>query len=183
MLKTFIRFFTIADYEDEELWLRYKHREGWKLVSMTPPCFYHFESCEPEDVIYRMDFKNNTQTPEYMQMISDFGWEYVNESLGWLYFRKPSSEAESEEDGELFSDDESRVDLVIQVAKKRLWPLVIVFLCCVMPGLLNTMNGLYSGFYEKFFTIFFGTMFVIYVFLIVYCGFKLRNIKSRYTNK
>ncbi|MBQ1690677.1 MAG: DUF2812 domain-containing protein, partial [Firmicutes bacterium] len=77
MLKTFIRFFTIADYEDEELWLRYKHREGWKLVSMTPPCFYHFESCEPEDVIYRMDFKNNTQTPEYMQMISDFGWEYV----------------------------------------------------------------------------------------------------------
>ena len=51
MRKTFIRFFTIADYEDEEVWLRRQHQNGWKLVKLIVPCFYIFESCEPEDVI------------------------------------------------------------------------------------------------------------------------------------
>lgn len=54
-----IRFFTIADYEDEEIWLRVQHKKGWKLVKTIIPCFYIFEKCEPEDVIYRLDFKNN----------------------------------------------------------------------------------------------------------------------------
>lgn len=39
-----IRFFTIADYIEEEIWLRKMHNEGWKLVKMVPPCFYKFEN-------------------------------------------------------------------------------------------------------------------------------------------
>ena len=31
MRKTMLRFFTIADYEEEELWLREQHRSGWRL--------------------------------------------------------------------------------------------------------------------------------------------------------
>ena len=57
MRKKFIRFFTIADYKEEERWLREQHKQGWKLVRMTVPCFYTFESCEPQDVIYRLDYK------------------------------------------------------------------------------------------------------------------------------
>ena len=182
MRKTFTRYFTIADYEDEELWLREMHREGWKLVDMTVPCFFHFESCEPEDVIYRLDFKNNAENPEYMQMVSDFGWEYVSKCTGWLYFRKPASEAEFEEDEELFSDNESRVELVTKIVKTRLWPLVFIFLCCVLPNVLNSLNGLYDGFCGTFFTTFFGIMFVIYVVLILHCGFKLKKIRSKYEN-
>ena len=34
--KTVIRFFTIADYEDEEIWLHNQHMSGWKLVKMIP---------------------------------------------------------------------------------------------------------------------------------------------------
>ena len=30
--KTLVRFFTIADYEEEEIWLREQHKNGWKLV-------------------------------------------------------------------------------------------------------------------------------------------------------
>ena len=69
MNKTVIRFFTIADYEEEEIWLRKQHRSGWKLTGMTPPCIYRFESCEPEDVIYRLDFRNNERPEDYMQMM------------------------------------------------------------------------------------------------------------------
>ena len=31
MDKTVIRSFTIADFEEEEIWLREKHKSGWKL--------------------------------------------------------------------------------------------------------------------------------------------------------
>ena len=58
MTKTVTRFFTIADFIEEEKWLREMHNQGWKLSKMTPPCFFTFESCEPEDVIYRLDFRD-----------------------------------------------------------------------------------------------------------------------------
>ena len=55
--KTVIRFFTIADYEDEEIWLHNQHMNGWKLVKMIPPCFFIFEKCTPAEVAYRLDYK------------------------------------------------------------------------------------------------------------------------------
>ena len=88
MSKTMIRFFTIADYEDEEIWLRKQHQSGLKLVKTILPCFYIFEPCEPQDVIYRLDYKNSGQTEEYMQMLRDFGWEYFENCCGWLYFSR-----------------------------------------------------------------------------------------------
>ena len=42
--KTMIRFFTIADYEEEEIWLHEQHKNGWKLHKMIPPCLYILES-------------------------------------------------------------------------------------------------------------------------------------------
>ena len=182
MSKIKIRFFTIADYEEEEIWLRKQHQSGWKIVNLIPPCIYVFEECQPKDVIYRMDYKNSEQTAEYMQMLKDFGWEYFAHCLGWLYFRKPAEEAESEQDGELFSDNTSRVDLVSHVVKTRLIPLAIIFLCCVLPNFVRVTTGTdgSTGGLHLLFSIIFGLMFVIYVFLIVYCGTKLRKLKMKY---
>ena len=108
MNKTEIKVFTIADYEEEEIWLRQQHQKGWKIMKMIPPCFYIFESCEPEDVIYRLDFRNREQSGEYLQMVKDFGWEYVGQCVGWLYFRKKADEAQTAEESELFSDNPSK---------------------------------------------------------------------------
>ena len=180
MRKTMTRVFTIADYEEEEIWLREQHKNGWKLVNMTVPCFYTFESCEPEDVIYRLDFKNMDQSEEYMQMLKDFGWEYFDQCMGWLYFRKPAGAAESEEEGELFSDNESRVNLVSHVMKTRLLPLAIIFLCCVIPNFVKFVSGAYVGYAGMFLGILFAVLFVIYVVLLVHCGTKLRRIRNKY---
>ena len=46
-----IRFFTIADYEEEEIWLHNQHKSGWKLVNMFPPCFFYFEKCMPLGIV------------------------------------------------------------------------------------------------------------------------------------
>lgn len=49
-------FFTIAEYEQEQEWLAKQHRTGWKLRSAVIPCFYTFERCTPEDVVYQLDY-------------------------------------------------------------------------------------------------------------------------------
>lgn len=180
MRKTVIRFYTIADFEEEEIWLRNMHGKGWKIVSVTLPCFYHFESCEPEDVIYRLDCKNSEQTPDYMQMLSDFGWENFEECTGWLYFRKPAKDVQTQEDGELFSDRESKTDFVKNIVITRLLPLEVIFLCCVAPNFVRYFSGNSIGVAGKLLTVFFGIMFVLYSFLITYCGIKLAKLRKKY---
>ena len=182
MRKTFIRFFTIADYEEEEIWLRELHRCGWKMVDFKPPMFYICESCEPEDVVYRLDFKNNTQTGEYMQMLRDFGWDCYFSFFGWLYFRKPADVYGEEGEDELFSDNESRVDMAEQVYRKRLIPITLIFLCCVIPNLVNAINGV-MGVFSGILGAFFGAMFAWYLFVVIHCASKLNRIREKYQDR
>ena len=39
------KYFTIAQYEQEQDYLSEMHRNGWKLVKITYPGFYFFEEC------------------------------------------------------------------------------------------------------------------------------------------
>jgi hypothetical protein len=174
-----IRFFTIADYEEEELWLRSQHQNGWKLVKMIPPCFYTFEQCQPEDVIYRLDFKNADVTGDYMQMYSDFGWEYIGKCVGWLYFCKPASQVDADKEGELFSDNESKVDMLQHIIRARMLPILVIFLCCVLPQSMRALNGDDS----VGFLIVWLLLLAIYLFLLLHCGLKLRSLKRNYANR
>ena len=40
--KTVIRFFTVADYEEEEGWLHNQHKNGWKLSKNDSAMLLHF---------------------------------------------------------------------------------------------------------------------------------------------
>lgn len=55
-LKKEIRWFSIMEYEKEENYLSKRHLEGWKFKSVTFPGLYTFERCEPEKVIYQLDY-------------------------------------------------------------------------------------------------------------------------------
>ena len=178
MRKTYIRFFTIADYEEEETWLRSQHQRGWKLVKTVAPCFFIFEQCQPEDVVYRLDYRNWRETPEYLQIFHDYGWQYFNRCMGWLYFRKPMSETDTERDGEIFSDGASRVKMVRQIVMTRMLPLLIIFFACLLPNFIRSVSESYP--LSNVFTFLFSALIVIYVFLIVYCGVKLGKLRSKY---
>jgi hypothetical protein len=174
--KVKIRFFTIADYIEEEQWLRAQHQKGWKFVKMMPPCFYTFEQCQPEDVIYRLDFKNEGAADDYMQMYADFGWEYAGNCVGWLYFRKAASQVDGETEGELFSDNESKGNMIRHILRARMLPILIVFLCCVIPQTKRSLNG--EG--GVGFLIFMLVILALYLFLLLHCGLKLLRMKREY---
>ncbi len=179
MSKTKLHFFTIADYEEEERWLREQHKQGLRLVKLIPPCFYVFEECTPEDVVYRLDYKNGTPSGEYLQMFRDYGWEPCGSCVGWMYFRKPASEMEAENDAEIFSDDSSRVELIQHVMKTRMLPILAIFLLCVVPNWLNCLPGV-GVTANLFFGIIFSVLMVLYVFLLLYCGRKLTLLHRKY---
>lgn len=178
MTETVCRFFTIADYIEEEKWLREQHRAGRKLVGIRLPCFYIFESCEPEDVIYRLDYKNSDYSEEYLGMYRDFGWEFFARCAGWLYFRKPAAAAETEGDGELFSDNASRLDMITHIVKTRLLPVTVLFLGCTLPNMLRVLCGSMPGIAGMILMCICSALVFANMFLLIYCGVKLSRIRA-----
>lgn len=176
--KTMVRFFTIADYEEEERWLSARHQSGWKLTRIIPPCFYIFEECEPQHVVYRLDYKNNSEDREYFQLFSDYGWEYFASFAGWLYFRKPASEADTQQDMKIFSDDASRIEMINQILKTRLLPLVIVLFCCLVPSCIQSARETEP--LATVLTVIFSIFTLLYAYLSLHCGIKLQKLKDRY---
>lgn len=140
--KKVLKYFTIMQYKAEEDYLRSMHQSGWKLVKISGFCVYHFEQCEPIDMIYRLDYNKDgiEHKDEYVQMFHDCGWEYLQDYVGYSYFRKPTNNENSNDD--IFCDDESRLEMMSRIFKGRLIPLLILFFTVVIPQFaLNIYNG------------------------------------------
>jgi hypothetical protein len=180
--KTEIRVFTIADYEEEEVWLREQHRQGWKLVSTNLPVFYHFVRCEPEDVVYRLDYKNSKEDRSYMQMFEDYGWEYFNDCIGWLYFRKPAADMDSDMEEEIFSDNESKLEFLNHIIKTRMIPLLIIFFLCLLPQWLNVIDRSMDAGIDVVLFVIFSLLMLIYLYLFIHCGRKMLKLRKKYKN-
>lgn len=136
------RYYTIMEYDKEERYLQKRHSEGWRFLEVTGIGMYHFEKCEPEGVIYQLDYNQEGigDRGEYIQMFSDCGWEHVTDYVGYSYFRKPVSDMTAEE--EIFNDDNSKLEMIQRIFKGRMIPLFIVFflyliLQFVLPNLFE----------------------------------------------
>lgn len=140
------KYFTIAEYEKEQYYLRMMHKSGWKFVKIGGFCVYHFEKCTPEDVIYQLDYNEDglRNKEEYVKLFNDCGWEYLQDYVGYSYFRKPVSETNSEE--EIFCDDDSRLQMMERVFRGRVITLLILFFCILIPQFINNLLNLHSYF-------------------------------------
>lgn len=173
--KTEIHYFTIMEHEKEQEYLRKMHKEGWKFTGVNMLGVYHFEKCEPEDVVYQLDYNQEglAHKSEYVQMFEDCGWEYLTDLAGYSYFRKPASEMKEEEG--IFCDERSRVDMMNRVFRGRLLPLLIIFIGIIIPQLFlqASMNGLESPLFIMFFV-----LLLLYVGIFAYFGFQYWNMKK-----
>lgn len=144
------KFFSIAEQEKEQDFLRQMHRAGWKLVRVGGLCVYHFVPCEPEDVVYQLDYnpEGRAHRAEYLQMFRDCGWEYLQDYLGYAYFRKPAAAMRGEEE-EIFSDEASRLQMLRHVFRWRVIPLGLLLLLALVPlyvgALCDRAYGIAAG--------------------------------------
>jgi len=156
-----LAFFAITEYEKEQKWLHKQHLKGWKLIHTVLPCFYIFEKCQPEDVIYQLDYNQDSDAhkDEYIKMFSDCGWEYITKMAGYTYFRKPLSQM-SDKDEQIFCDNESRIDMMYRVCRGKMIPL-IAYLCLMIP--LLYVQYYYNEWINK---IAFGILLVLFILCV-----------------
>lgn len=176
--RTEFRWFSVPEWKKEEQYLRERHKAGWRFTDVTFPGFYHFEACEPEDVIYQLDYNQDglAHKDEYVQMFQDCGWEYLLDFVGYSYFRKPVSEM-CDENEEIFCDDLSRLDMIRRTFKGRVLPLVVLFCCIIVPQLLMQFN--LDRMINK---VLFGcyiVLFVVYLLLFMQFGYQYWKLKKR----
>lgn len=141
---------------------------------------YHFERCEPEDVIYQLDYNKDgiTYKDEYVQIFRDCGWDYLQDYFGYSYFRKAASEMNGDE--RIFCDDSSRLDMMKRVFKGRMIPLIIIFLCIIIPQTISqiSLQNHDDDLLRKILTGTFITLGVIYLSMFLSFGiqfWKYRN--------
>ena len=106
--------------EKEEAWLSAMAREGWHLKELRLPGNYTFQSGNPREDHYRMDFitdRKNYQT--YLQLFNDAGWEHLGELGGWQYFRM---RGDGKDIPEIYTDKDSKVQKY-----QRLFAYLIIF--------------------------------------------------------
>ena len=111
------KVFFITDFNQQAQYLTEMHRKGWRLTKIRWSFFYHFEKCQPEDVVYQVDFKEakNKDRENYLHMYEDYGWEFVVSCRNFNIFRKPAKMGELE----LYGDRESRVEFVKTIFQRR----------------------------------------------------------------
>lgn len=179
--KTCFRFFSIMDYEKEADFLRKMHKKGWKFVKVSLGGFYGFEACEPEDVVYQLDYNPDgvKHQNEYLQMFKDCGWEYMQDFVGYSYFRKPVSEMDGDES--IFCDDESRLDMATRVVRGKVIPLLVGFCCCIVPQfLMNTIHyNRGEDAVQNMLAILLGAVFVLYLVVFIQFGIKYYQFKKK----
>lgn len=170
-------FFTVPEYEKEQDWLQKQHKKGWKLVNATIPGIYKFEACEPEDVVYQLDYNQEgvAHKDEYVQMFQDCGWEYITDMAGYSYFRKPVAQMQEKE--EIFCDDASRMDMVERVFKGKMVPQSVIFFCIIIPQLIfqshteSVAHDILFGVYV--------VLFLLYLLIFAQFGWQYKELKKR----
>ena len=145
--KVVYRICTIADYDREALYLREMHAQGWKLKevsysSLVIAVKYTFEKCQPEQVVYQLDFypMKKSERASYLQLFKDCGWEHITGFNGFSYFRKPYSQIESDAEFEIYNDAAGKLAVVKRILMMRMLPVLLLF-----SALLPVFSKLLSG--------------------------------------
>lgn len=135
---------------------------------------YHFEKCEPQDVIYQLDYNKEglEHKEEYVKMFEDCGWEYLQDFVGYSYFRKPASETTGSE--EIFCDDSSRLQMMDRVFKGRVLPLVILFSCVLIPCLIREV---YVGEYANI--VLLAAVIIVYLWIFIHFAIQYSKFKKK----
>jgi hypothetical protein len=143
-------FFADQDVEQEQ-WLRAMALKGLHLKKLNLLQLWTFVKGEPADMVYRVDFNNEWQKPDYRQLLEDAGWERAAHLTGWQYWRTKAVNGRAPE---LFTDAKSKA--------AKFNRLVATLVVCCLPGailfLTPTLRHALSTFSWPFIAVLLGTL-------------------------
>ena len=175
-------FYVLPEYEEEEQYLNDMAKKGYFLEKITLPGIYSFRKDDPADMIYRIDF--NPQKKEdrdsYLQMFKDYGWEYLQDLNDFSYFCKLNEGA----DDEIFNDNQSRIDMMERITRRKMLPILVIFLCVVIPQWLRMVR--YSNFSDPVSIVFYVLwtfLLLLYIPTIIRCITGFRRLRKKYDVK
>lgn len=127
------------NYEEQEQWLTDMNKLGYKMISGILGIYFAFEVGNFEEYVYKLDYKRlrGKKFYEYIQLFSDCGWEYIDSTKGWHFFRKKDSSVELPE---LYTDSESKSQII-----KQLLGTMLALLVMYIPMLIWFVSTLISG--------------------------------------
>ena len=135
------RFFNLAEYEEEQSYLEQMHKQGWKLLDYHVFKGYTFERCEPQEWLYRLDYREKMDgIASYTQLFADCGWEYILMVNNFYYFRKRK---DGHEQLEIFSDQETRFAYCKSIYRRSLCITValgVVITICTLNAFRNSLH-------------------------------------------
>lgn len=158
MRKIRFHLYTVPEYEEEQEYLTEQHKKGWKFIKFIMPGIYIFEKCDPEDVIYQLDYNQDglRDKEAYYQIYRDCGWEHICDVMGYSYFRKLAENNNSKD--EIFSDEASKLDMIERVYRGRMVPCLVIFFAIICPQMvIQALCGRTINF----------VLFAIYLFLFL----------------
>lgn len=158
------RIFTIVDLDKEEEYLHEMHLKGWRYRT-SRFCFFYFEQCQPDDVIYRI--YDSRFLKKYKRELQDFrnrGWELIETGFCSI-LRKSASDILSEDQVYMSKD------LRWEVMRSRIRSCTATFL----GGLVVCMSLFKEELSMSFFIIF-----LLYAFLISYLIHGFFRLKRKY---
>ncbi len=168
------KYFTIFEYEKEQDYLRSMHKLGWKFQKVTGLGVFHFQRCQPEDVIYQLDYNKEglANKDEYVKMFTDCGWEYLQDYVGYSYFRKAADSTDGA--SEIFFDDDSRLEMMKRVLRGRMLPLLILFSLVLVPQFFHLYaRGNYG------IATFYGIILGVYISIFITCMVQYRKYSRK----
>ena len=168
------KYFSIFNHKKEEEYLRDMHKRGWRFVRVSGFGTYHFERCEPEDVVYALDYNPQTEKTrsEYLRLFADCGWSYIQDYVGYSYFCKRAADMNGEES--IFNDDDSRTAMMGRVYKGRVFPLVGIFCSCLLPQFI--LNIIWKNYLVSSLI---GGVLAVYIAIFVICAASHNSMKKK----
>ena len=133
------KWFWSFDYDKQEEYYTAMHAKGWALMKpegegIAATVVQRFEKCEPGNVVYKIGYNAvKTERDNFIRMFEDYGWEFIGTNQDYYYFRK-RADGVSPEELDIFSDDESRLDMAKKAAKAGLPLLLVLTFCILVPN-------------------------------------------------
>jgi hypothetical protein len=127
-------------FEKEEAWLAQMSAAGWHLAG-NPNGFYTFIKGEPEQRVYKIDFRkfNHKQDMiDYVTLFEDSGWRSIDPRLSRYnyYFYSRSDGAEKD----IFSDKASKAQRYLRYAQYlgySFFPILMMYFVLYASGTLR----------------------------------------------